>query len=1110
MKKIYNIALLASLALMGATSCIHDDLDYVRGYEENAGDLELTFVVEDSEIVTRAAQSTYYEHAVQSIYVFVFNGDKRVELPDPDNPDDEKNGNINFFDLDEITGAHNKQNDADTRSQGTLKLGTVSGSNMRICAIANIGTSNSVTRAEIATAVSEQVKKFDDIKTYSDLKKLVLELGAESVQRGSSFLLTGEVPGVTLEANATTRVEIPLYRTDAKVTFNVTAAATDDSFKGFKFTPQRWRVVNVPKATWALPRENLDGDTIIANGGQLDATTVDSLFFDSTSAVFEGKVNDTDNSGTFTFYMYENLKGAKASISETGNAGYALRELQQKTPVGDVEGYDSLPGQRFVNGDYVNAPERGTYVVFSGQLSYTHKAVDAKNNEYEEFVMADVEYCVHLGHLSESNFNDYKTLRNHHYTYNVTVTGVNDLIVEVEKVENGVNNPEERRPGAEGEVVMSASEVVAVDGHYDRALITLTPEEAKNILFAVKTPWERGLDTNNYYLDENNNPTDANTWVHDYKWVKFLINKDYGIGDKQFAPYPGEQCYDGGKTATGTAVQSTAYGKAVVLRDIRQLSNYLSALKLADDADDIVVTAFIDEYIYYYNPLTDPVKTNPAGTTYKGVTDIKASDTEAQRNALLLWKRSVNSSERMMHIVKKGDMNYSWDGETSLSRSVVTIQQKPIISVYNHMAQSLNTAWGSEVVNETPKMVVSRTSYNYIDTENAYTAAQTLTSGSGNTNWASVISASERYGLLSSNNYNYNDPSYACALRNRDLDGDGKIDQNEVLWYLASLDQMTDMWIADPAMPADKKLYDENNPDGYYSDPDANDVKTPATHYVTSTISDSSPWVYWAEEYGATSTHDNARGWDKAPVLEENYEQGLRDPSRSISIVSLRCVRNFGAPYTSTAVPQDFIVVAQPTSSADGTIDLKYINPDALRTAPDSGAALAYADLDDVGENNRPYIGFFVRYASGTTWTSYSNSYDRPWLEAYQGEVTGTDRVCPTGYRVPNQREMVLMSRAITSWTTNNYYAGYLMLNGQNITGRGGSKSFGEFYYYPQQTRIGRTLVDDSNEDGIGNGAYLSTITAGAGGNVYVRCVKDNPDAKQDVSGSFDDEEENW
>lgn len=1073
MKKIYNIALLASLALMGATSCIHDDLDYVGGYEQNAGDLELTFVVEDSEIVTRAAQSTYYEHAVQSIYVFVFNGDKRVELPD--NPDD-TNGNINFFDLDEIQDEHNKQNDADTdNSHGTLKLGTVSGSNMRICAIANIGTSNSVTRAEISTAVSEQVAKFDAITTYTQLKQLVLELGAESVQRGSSFLLTGEVPGVTLEANATTSVEIPLYRTDAKVTFNVTAAAADDSgFEDFKFTPQRWRVVNVPKATWALPRENLDGDTIIANGDELDATA-DDLFFDSASAVFEGKVNDTDNSGTFTFYMYENLKGAKADA-----ATYAMRERQQKTDVDEVADYDPVPGQVYVNGDYVNAPDRGTYVVFSGQLSYTHKAVDAQNKEYEEFVMADVEYCVHLGHLSESNFNDYKTLRNHHYTYNVTVTGVNDLIVEVE---NGDSNPEERRPGAEGEVVMSASEVVAVDGHYDRALITLTPEEAKNILFAVKTPWERGLDTNNYYVDENNNPTDANTWVRDYKWVKFLINKDYDIADTEFARYPGEQCYDGGSTTTGTEAQSTAYGEAVVLRDIRQLSNYLSTQTLEDD---IVVTAFIDEYIYYYNPLKDPVKDNPDGTTYKGVTDLTADDTDA----LLLWKRSVNSSERMMHIVKKGDMNYSWDGETSLSRSVVTIQQKPIISVYNHMAQSLNTAWGSEVVNETPKMVVSRTNYNYITTTNAYTAAQTLTSGRGYTNWASVISASERYGLED----DYNDPSYACALRNRDLDGDGTIDQNEVLWYLASIDQMTDMWIADPAMPSDKKLYDENNPDGYYV---KNSYTYPASHYVTSTISGSSPWVYWAEEYGATSTHSNAIGWDQAPL------------SGGQAVVSLRCVRHFGLPYNSSDMPQDYITVTQPTSSSsDGTIDLKYINPDALRTAPDSGAALAYAHLNDVGENNRPYAGFFVDYDSQSLSTSGAMS----WRQAYNGEVTGTNRVCPTGYRVPNQREMVLMSRAITgNWNSRLY----VMFNGQYIKGADANNAdfylFGAFFYDTNDKRITRMrmTVEDGTEVGNSSGTLYDDPGYGTLAR-WVRCVKDNPDAKPDVSGSFDDEGVDW
>ena len=1067
-----------TMLAVGFTSCISDDnlIDNRPMIDGLPAEVSLEFEVNEDKEITRAAQSEYYEYLVQNIYVMVFSNGARVQT------------DLSFFSPNDssapITNYRNKADQAgNTQSSGTVSFGAISGSNLTICAIANVGISNtSITRAEIGDEVPIDVTTLDAVKTYKELQELSIRLSGANINRGASFMMTGEVIA-NLAANETTTVTIPLKRADSKITFNVKAQNPDPSkYSDFIFLPGKWRVVNAPLKSYILPRTFNAGDTLTED---LDATSAKEDFYtvaEANAPQFEVVGN---NQGSFTFYMYENLKAPEALISETGNAGYALRELQQKNTPTETDVVVS--GQQYINGDYVNAPKDATYVIITGELSYNYVEpyTDPETGitqDLQKWVMADVEYCIHLGHSGVDNVNDYSTLRNHHYTYNVTVQGVNDLIVEVD---NGDQPEVENRPGAEGDVVMSAQRVINVDGHYDRANIVLTDSEAEKLYFAVSTPWERGLDTNGF--------ADINTTVRDYKWVKFLINKEVNQANNNFAPFPGEQCYDGGVSLTGTAAQSGAYGTTVTLRDIRQLSNYLSTQTLNND---IVVTAFIDEYIYYYDPRTDSVKDNLDKTTYKGVTDLTASDTDA----LLLWKRSVNSSERMMHIVKKGDMNYSWDGETSLSRSVVTIQQKPIISVYNHLAQSLSTAWGSEVVNETPKMVVSRTSYNNITTTNAYTAAQTLTAVKSKTssfwggttttynNWADVISASEQYGLGA----NYKDPSYACALRNRDLDGDGTIDQNEVLWYLASIGQMTDMWIADPAMPADKKLYDENNPDGYYV---KNSYTYPASHYVTSTISGSSPWVYWAEEYGATSTHSNAIGWSQAPL------------SGGQAIVSLRCVRHFGLPYTSTEMPQDYINVTQPTSSSsDGTIDLKYINPDALRTAPDSGAALAYAHLDDVGENNRPYAGFFVDYDSQTLSTTGGVS----WRQAYNGEVTGTDRVCPSGYRVPNQREMVLMTRAITNWNNGLY----VMFNGQYFSGVDANNAdfylFGAFYYYSNEDRITRMrmTVEDGTEVGNSSGTLYDDPGFGTTAR-YVRCVKDNPDAEPDGS-EWEDGGEDW
>lgn len=1182
MKKIYRISsFVLALALCALTACTKTEIDdAVMLPDGSSARVALNFNVKSSvDVTTRAAQPEYYEYLVNNIYVLIFNGNQRIELSENAN---DPNGNVNFFSPEEITNYKNKLDDAgNTESSGTIEFGAISGAGLKICAVANLGVSNSMTRADFdEDALTKDLNKFDAIKTYDDFKKMSIDLRSHSIMRLASFLMTGEKNDVTLNAytgkeSEKTTIEIPLERTDSKITFNVKAA--NDELTDFEFVPLKWRVVNVPTVSYVLPHiENSAASTTLTEN--LDAT-VDNVAADFFSIpaeeaiLFEGKVQDNngdpvDNSGTFTFYMYENLKAPKQTINGSDATAYALREKQVKTPTSS-----GVTGQRFENGDYEYAPKGATYVVFTGQVSYTETDEDGND---ERFVLADVEYSVHLGHGSNTNVNSYNTLRNHHYTYNVTVTGINDLLVEVESNNPSEGEPtdNEPRPGAEGDIVVSASQIVEVDGHYDRALITLTAEEANKIFFAISTPWERGLDTNGF-LEANN------TTMRDYKWVKFLIHDtNLGIAEGNLAAYPGEQCYDGGTTKYGTAANSPAYGKDVILRDIRQLSNYFKTNPLGENAT-VAITMFIDEYLYYYDPTSDPV-TTPTNTTYKGVTDL----TLANDAGLLLWKKSVNNEPRLMHIVKAGDMAYSADGETSLSRSVVTIKQKPIISLYNTSASDefLKSAWGTETVNETPRLGVSRNSYpTQSNTTYAYSYSNARTQLAGTTatlNWSSVISsnAANRYELLGS----YTDPSYACAMRNRDLDGDGLIDPNEVLWYLAAIDQITDLWIADPIMPNGAKLFDPDNPDGTFNDRDAGQVKTAGTHYISNTmltISNSnnnkpSPRIYWAEEYGATSTYAQSTEWNKAPGTNENG-----------SVVSVRCLRNMGMPYGSTTMPQDYIVVEQPKNgivtreditdevladgvanpneydeytrtqtgavevsledylgpstsgggwsnnrksndygyvtrtqtggsffnptysytyynytftytyyrvtdtSEDGSITLPYINKGALRSSFDNGTSLPYAHIDDIGENNRPYTGLFV----------LNTPEEAEWRNLYDSERSTTNKICPPGYRVPNQREMILMTRAITNWPS----GAYGMLNGQYIYGRT-SYNFGEFYYYTAGTRISRRTSTTTNT----NSPVSEQVSGGRGPDSStgrVRCVKDNPNAKHSSSSDFNE-----
>src|SRR5699024_4261757 len=89
----------------------------------------------------------------------------------------------------------------------------------------------------------------------------------------------------------------------------------------------------------------------------------------------------------------------------------------------------------------------------------------------------------------------------------------------------------------------------------------------------------------------------------------------------------------------------------------------------------------------------------------------------------------------------------------------------------------------------------------------------------------------------------------------RDLDGDDVIDADEIRWYLASVDQLTDLWIGEAAIPKAKL---------YMNDIDASGVEIPIENGVTRvhvasssyhpgttdkpTNKPSDPWVIWAEE----------------------------------------------------------------------------------------------------------------------------------------------------------------------------------------------------------------------------------------------------------------------
>lgn len=1017
MKLIY-VWLLGLVTVL--TACADEEI--VKTYNIKEGvpvTVNLKFNVAASAVESRSAQDATVEQTVQRLFVIAF----------------KRNGEVSgktYLESVNITGS------------GTVTLDMYSGTGQQIFAVANPNSGVGTLSYEQLDAVTN----LDDFKAlHSQLRTDKGETVSLSVER-MAFLMCGQLKntegGTDIAVDAQGNLvgaadKIDLERVDARITFNVGVDAEVNGYTNMTFTPKYYRVENIPQGTYLVPRENEDYAETMTTGYASMQAAGKEYYFD------EAK-RENDDRSYFEFYLLENRRQPrkritsqekKASYSEVQNL-YALREKRESDTGKPVDG--TKPGQEYVPGDFIFAQANATYVTIRGTLSFE----SFEDNE-KYFYNADVTYTVHLGSTGsdpddETLVNNYDVCRNTHYTYNVTITGVESMRVEV--LEDRI----EKRPGVEGDVIKAGGEVVDLDSHYGRAKFSLTRGDIKaGLSWAISTPFQRGLKVfvrSNYTKDGSENGTvvsdvarlssnqvenlKTGLSLNDYRWVQFAINQECvlkktrePVPPSAFAKYPGYAAYSSkdlseqapafGGEGYYYSGSTAIYSKDVVLYDVNQLLNHLfieayksdSQLFLdangnvsqADNAT-VTITAYIDEYVYKYDPTKDYYK---------------IPDTEVTSDELLLWKKVVNGENRMLHICKKG-AQYSPDGNTSWAESVITFSQRPIYTFYDPDSD-VSTAWGTEFKNESEDANLPATS----SALNGITwnkGNNTFDDGRKNTvevlgrltdlKWTDVLYLNEAdYGRLKEG---YKCVWFACLGRNRDLDGDNIVDLDEIRWYLASVDQLTDIFIAEAAVP-NAKLYSQN----------ATSTNVPLEHVISSTYntitaSTMSPWIIWAEEGASRGNlgHENENG----PY-------------------TYRCLRNLGLSLSSIASQVDDYVISKDENGdiitkdrkvkvGSGTvtyterfIDLSRLEPNTLRAALTGGILPQNKERDD---NDRPYRKFAVLVsAEGDRWnSSYDNAsglYPKDdywtWNNLYNYENNGNP--CPDGYRAPNLRELMLM-----------------------------------------------------------------------------------------------------
>lgn len=665
--------------------------------------------------------------------------------------------------------------------------------------------------------------------------------------------------------------------------------------------------------------------------------------------------------------------------------------------------YDKTTGKK----SFVNAPENATYVVIHGKY---------QGGDYA----GDLSYTVHLGDFSKHPA-DFSVAANSNYEYTLTINGVNNFIAESQKI-TGADDP-----GSEGVVIFKGTDILEVDCHYEARVMKFSKAELNQIInvdnygyiLKIQTAFcetismivdgeGRIYDAAEFKTHSNPTvlttvgtdgmPVDASKILisgnADFDWVHFVKN----TGASYSTPNLNVGCLvQNSSTSTHSISDVCAYpGRANTqtifefLRDLYKAGKEQTASYFNATGSSVYVTCFVDENYY-------PDKN---------------------------WTEYVNKSEpRRMYFAN--ELFVSADGQSSYARAKYVVSQKSIWTFYK-LDPTLKP-FGLESVSEEKAQGV--------DVVKGTNSLEEPWDGR-----ASAISNNKNKGFYASSTKStgkqdiYTGAYKACMSRNRDENGNGAIDENEIKWYLASVDQYKGMWAGEEAFDTDARLFKATESEWLALKKafgNGVDAKLSPWHYFTC----SSANTFWAEEGCATGTNSSA--------------------------TMVRCIRTLVSNSVGLESAETYY------SYKDNIVELK-LNDVALRTHQSGGFQTYFERGKD---SNKLYKKFKIASAnlSGTYYRNQVISTAKG-----SGFINASDDVCQkaAGYggswRVPNQRELSIMS-AVDNETFKNLFSCTSFTGVQSGYYKGGTGN-----------EYGFVLVDTQ-----------MTVAVGADASYGVRCVMD-------------------
>ena len=877
MKKVMKLAyLLMGVALL-LSSCSED---IFPGGSESNEDVTISLAYSDvspRDIVVNSRATDAEERHLDNLYIYIFDG----------------NGNLKGYKG--IEGEVNlNQETSSTNKQEITGIKTRSGESY-IYAVANISTglypvetSNGTVEAnKLPINLNEETARAGGYDfTLDQLKALTFKRNNTTIDITSAFLMSGAVQDGNL-VNITTAGTIAsgdnairLSRIVSKVKFTIKAAKTTGVTRSFKL--ETYDIMNIA----------VDGSLV----GTIDGNSRNKTTNVNDNIGNTVRPNDVENDAQFfEVYLPENLQDAVNNVTTQ-----AEREDDSQ----------SIPKE------FTNAPAKGTYVMLKGKYEETTSSSTKS---------ADVTYYVHLGDCT-ADVNNYDVERNCKYTYNITVAGVDRIIVEAKK-ESGAD-----QPGAEGVVLEygATGKNMTLDSHYEYMVMRFYQNDIEGLKKAGKGYYYQVYALGNHTDVINVGATTVgNNNNVDTSWIQFAIKNSV---------------YSEDKSDRGTACDYPGINSS-------ELYNVEDFLKyLYNNASNNIWTGY-DSKKGNYVDATCFISEN----YYKD----------------LAWNQYVNDVDKRAFYVAN-EVETSKDGRSVYAKTQYGLTQYNIQTFYDRSKAGSITAYGCETINDEEGKDFSVNGKK----GSKYNSAGNDT-WNGRTNMvADINKRTDTWETLKDNSSLIK----ACMSRNRDLNGDGKISDDEIRWYAPTISQYIGIWIGEEIMSGESKLFNKST----------STLKGESDRmlYYSSTNGQN---TYFSEE-GLATNHYNNNNTAYPPKL-------------------VRCLRNLKSNdvgYNRT--PDKYYTYES------SVVTLNNVDEKALNTSGEQGELNAHTERSAL---NKPAKKFKISnekyYGEGYTDSWSGNWYWTGVTPTQEHVVNGTFK-CYNYYeegdkkwRVPNQRELSVM-----------------------------------------------------------------------------------------------------